>query len=49
MGRSATRDDSLDIISLRTVKKLVGTNPMGLGDLWANCLDIIATNLVKEY
>ena len=40
--------DSLDIISLKPVKKLLEINPMGLSAPWDDSLGIIALQPVKK-
>ena len=42
MSLSAPYTNSLDNIYLNPVKKILGINPMGLIDPWANSLYIIA-------
>ena len=42
MFLSAPRADSIEIISLQPVKKLIGINPMILSVPWDNSLDIVA-------
>ena len=39
--------ESLDIIALNPVKKILGINPMVLSSHWAYALDVIALRLVK--
>ena len=46
MGLSYPRDESIDIISLRSLKKLIGVKIMSLSSPWDDYLDIIALNLV---
>ena len=46
MFLSAPRDDSIEIISLKPVKKLIWINPMILSAPWDEYLDIIALNQV---
>ena len=48
MGLSTSRSNSLDIISLRTVQKLISINPMSLSDPWSESLGIISLNPVKR-
>ena len=45
----ALRDESLDIIDLRKVKKLIGINQMSLSVPWSKYLDIISLRPVKKY
>ena len=46
MGLSALRADSLDIIALRPVKKLIRINPISLIYPWDDSLGIIDLNPV---
>ena len=48
MGLSTPCTDSLDIIDLQTVKKLLDINPMGLSPPWADSLDILALYPVNK-
>ena len=48
MGLSAPWAESIDIIDLQPVKKLIGINHMSLSDPWADSIDIIALNPVKN-
>ena len=48
MGLSAPRADSLYIIALQPVKKLLWINPMELSDPWAHSLDIIDLQTAKQ-
>ena len=41
MGLSDPRSDSLEIIALQKVKKMIGINPIGISAPWANSIDII--------
>ena len=43
---SAPMADSLEIITLHPVKKLIGIDPMGLRYPWDDSLDIIALKIV---
>ena len=47
MGLSDPWDESLDIISLLTVKKWLEINPTGLSAPWDNSIDIIALQTDK--
>ena len=49
MGLSDPRAESLEIIALKPVKKLIGIKPMSLSVPWADSIDIIALNPVKNY
>ena len=49
MGLSVPRADSIYIIALQPVEKLIGINPMRLSDPCTYSLDIIALNPVKKY
>ena len=46
MGLSAPRTNSLEIIALKPVKKLIRINPIILSAPWADSLDIISLNPV---
>ena len=46
MGISDPRADSVEIIALHPVKKLVGINPMSLSAPWDDSLDIITLKTV---
>ena len=46
MGLITPRYDSLEIIALQPVKKLVVINPMVLNSPWYNSLDIIVLKKV---
>ena len=48
MGLSDSWDDSVDIIVLRSVKKILGIKPMGLSAPWAESLVIIVLQPVKN-
>ena len=49
MGLSDPRSDSIEIIALQPVKKLIGINPMRLSSRWEESLDIIALKSVKKH
>ena len=49
MGLSDPRADSIEIIVVQTVNKLIGINPMSLSYPWDNYPDIIALEPVKKY
>ena len=48
MGLSDPRSASIDIIALWPLKIFIGINPMSLSAPWAEYLDIIALNPVKN-
>ena len=49
MGLSAPYTESLDIISLKPVKNILGINPMGLNDPRDESLVIVALRPVKKF
>ena len=48
MGLSAPWDDSIDIIILNPLKKILWINPMGISYPWENYLVIIALQTFKN-
>ena len=48
MCLSAPRYDSLDSVTLRPVKKLIGINPLRLSATWTDYIDILALNPVNK-
>ena len=46
MGISASREDSLEIISLKPLKKVLGINPMSISAPSSDSLEIIALQTV---
>ena len=49
MGLNAPREDYLETVTLQTIKKLIGINPIILSSSWDDSLGIIALKLVKKY
>ena len=48
MSLSVPWSDSLDIIALKPVKKVLGINPLGFSAPWAESLVIISLHPVKN-